>query len=206
MDQRKEAMEQIRIIEAVFNSGTKMIGSPRRFYISGGACLVAGVLQVLIKLGELGWMGPLLSSSLVVLISFGALIYTFRLGKSPVESEEAARLEKHYAILHPLIKQSLGMIRAIGVAGLGLSAVWIGHIGQVGALWLVLFGLMMSVWTRFLHKRLVQFSYVLIAGGLIIAGIDELKIAIDWLLMAALFYVGIWFILAAALVAKYQRQ
>jgi hypothetical protein len=203
MDEKQNAINQIKAIHEVFYSGDRLTGSPEGLYFTGAMCVLLAFGLLICKLQEIGSLRGTLPGILILILLVPAVILSTR---SKHSKEELEAMKKSNSMLHPLIKQSFGITRALIFAGFALTVVWWQHTDRIMALWLVLFGVSSNLWGRLIHKKVEQFSFVLIIGGAIVAGMEELNILKDYIVMIALFYMGPWSVISGYLTKKYQQS
>ena len=203
MDEKQMALEQIKAIHEVFYSGDRLTGSPRGLYVTGVTTVLIGIAMAAAKLQEIGWIGNRVTAPLMILALVAAVVLNTR---SRHSSEELAKMEASHSMLHPMIKQSFGISRALLLGGFGLTVVWWMHLDRVMAIWMIILGVIANLWGRLVHKYVERFSYVLIVGGVLLAGLGEFGFLENTVLTVAMFYWGFWSLAMGRLVQKYQRS
>ncbi|HAR43452.1 MAG TPA: hypothetical protein DCS07_12610 [Bdellovibrionales bacterium] len=134
MDEKQMALNQIKAIHEVMYSGDRLTGSPTGLFVTGATSILCGIIVGVAKLQETGWIGIRIGSPLIVLALVAALVVNLR---SRHSVEEMDAMKTHGAALHPLIKQSFGIAKAILIAGFGLTLVWWMHLERMFAMWMI---------------------------------------------------------------------
>ena len=198
VDLRKQFQE----IHAIVQSEHSMIGSASAHFMTGAMCLITAALQLLVRLSETGAMGGIAYITSTIALLIAMILINFN-GKNLFGSDTEAFNKQS---LHPLIRKSFRSAYALLFAGLGLAIVWWQHIDRMIPLAIIGTGIFTNLWSRFSHKNLERMSYVMIAGGILFAGLSDIGLSKDVLVMASVFFIGAWSMVMGFLVRKYQRS
>ncbi len=198
-----EAEKQLQEIHRIMTSEHRLIGSPTSFIVCGTTVVLLAALHLLNWLRDEGRVSPALfgAATLAILV----VVFAVNFGGRRILRDESAQVGTQNA--HPSILQTLGVMRAMLLSGAGLTVVWWLHMDRLMIVWMILFGIAMNLWGRFVHDRVQRYSYVLIAGAILIAGLSEFQVfTSNGTVVAALLMLGTWFVGLGYIILKHQQR